>query len=408
MIKILIAILVFGIIIAVHEFGHYIVAKLSDIKVNKFAIGMGPAIFKFKKGETEYSLRLLPFGGFCEMEGEDQTSDNKRAFNNKPIINRIAVIAAGAIMNLILGFILIVISTSISGDRITTTIITKFDKNASSVESGLQVGDEITKINGMTAFTDMDVAYKITTTKDDTFRLEVKRDGEKVVLDDVKIYSYFYVRNIDKSKADEFSPYYSYDEDTKEYTKVNDLGELEKAYYYDSDVKEYVSAVFFEDKDDAHTELQKAESIVDFSVDSEDKNVGTVLSYSFRKTLTIGQMVWSSLVDLVSGKYGMKDVSGPVGIVSVIGKSIDSGVQFKENFLMIMNIAIFITINLGMFNLFPLPALDGGRLFFLIIEAIRRKPIDPEKEGMVHFVGLVIAMLLMLALTFNDILNIIR
>lgn len=408
MIKILIAILVFGIIIAVHEFGHYIVAKLSDIKVNKFAIGMGPAIFKFKKGETEYSLRLLPFGGFCEMEGEDQTSDNKRAFNNKPIINRIAVIAAGAIMNLILGFILIVISTSISGDRITTTIITKFDKNASSVESGLQVGDEITKINGMTAFTDMDVAYKITTTKDDTFRLEVKRDGEKVVLDDVKIYSYFYVRNIDKSKADEFSPYYSYDEDTKEYTKVNDLGELEKAYYYDSDVKEYVSAVFFEDKDDAHTELQKAESIVDFSVDSEDKNVGTVISYSFRKTLTIGQMVWSSLVDLVSGKYGMKDVSGPVGIVSVIGKSIDSGVQFKENFLMIMNIAIFITINLGMFNLFPLPALDGGRLFFLIIEAIRRKPIDPEKEGMVHFVGLVIAMLLMLALTFNDILNIIR
>lgn len=408
MIKILIAILVFGIIIAVHEFGHYIVAKLSDIKVNKFAIGMGPAIFKFKKGETEYSLRLLPFGGFCEMEGEDQTSDNKRAFNNKPIINRIAVIAAGAIMNLILGFILIVISTSISGDRITTTIITKFDKNASSVESGLQVGDEITKINGMTAFTDMDVAYKITTTKDDTFRLEVKRDGEKVVLDDVKIYSYFYVRNIDKSKADEFSPYYSYDEDTKEYTKVNDLGELEKAYYYDSDVKEYVSAVFFEDKADAHTELQKAESIVDFSVDSEDKNVGTVLSYSFRKTLTIGQMVWSSLVDLVSGKYGMKDVSGPVGIVSVIGKSIDSGVQFKENFLMIMNIAIFITINLGMFNLFPLPALDGGRLFFLIIEAIRRKPIDPEKEGMVHFVGLVIAMLLMLALTFNDILNIIR
>lgn len=408
MIKILIAILVFGIIIAVHEFGHYIVAKLSDIKVNKFAIGMGPAIFKFKKGETEYSLRLLPFGGFCEMEGEDQTSDNKRAFNNKPIINRIAVIAAGAIMNLILGFILIVISTSISSDRITTTIITKFDKNASSVESGLQVGDEITKINGMTAFTDMDVAYKITTTKDDTFRLEVKRDGEKVVLDDVKIYSYFYVRNIDKSKADEFSPYYSYDEDTKEYTKVNDLGELEKAYYYDSDVKEYVSAVFFEDKDDAHTELQKAESIVDFSVDSEDKNVGTVISYSFRRTLTVGQMVWSSLVDLVSGKYGMKDVSGPVGIVSVIGKSIDSGVQFKENFLMIMNIAIFITINLGMFNLFPLPALDGGRLFFLIIEAIRRKPIDPEKEGMVHFVGLVIAMLLMLALTFNDILNIIR
>ncbi len=408
MIKILIAILVFGIIIAVHEFGHYIVAKLSDIKVNKFAIGMGPAIFKFKKGETEYSLRLLPFGGFCEMEGEDKNSDNKRAFNNKPIINRIAVIAAGAIMNLILGFILIVISTSISNDRITTTTITKFDKNASSVESGLQVGDEITKINGMTAFTDMDVAYKITTTKDDTFRLEVKRDGKKVVLDDVKIYSYFYVRNIDKSKADEFSPYYSYDEDTNEYTKVNDLGDLERAYYYDSNVKEYVSAVFFEDKDDAYTELQKAESIVDFSVDSEGKNVGTVLSYSFRKTLTIGQMVWSSLVDLVSGKYGMKDVSGPVGIVSVIGKSIDSGVQFKENFLMIMNIAIFITINLGMFNLFPLPALDGGRLFFLIIEAIRRKPIDPEKEGMVHFVGLVIAMLLMLALTFNDILNIIR
>jgi regulator of sigma E protease len=119
-------------------------------------------------------------------------------------------------------------------------------------------------------------------------------------------------------------------------------------------------------------------------------------------------MIWYSLIDLISGKYGMKDISGPIGIVTAIGSSIDYEAHFRDNLLMVMNIAIFITINLGVFNLIPLPALDGGRLFFLIIEAIRRKPIDPEKEGMVHFVGLVIAILLMLVFTFNDILNIIR
>lgn len=408
MIKILIAILVFGVIIAVHEFGHYIVAKLSDIKVNKFAIGMGPAIFKFQKGETEYSLRLLPFGGFCEMEGEDKNSDNKRAFNNKPVINRMAVIAAGAIMNLILGFVLIIISTSINNDKIPTTVIKKFDRNASSVKGGLQIDDEITKINGMKVFTEMDVRYKISTTKDDIFNLEIKRDGKKIILDDVRIYSYLYVRNIDKTDANKFSPYYSYDESTEEHTKLNDIIGLENAYYYDSDVDDYVYARFFEDREDVNTELQKAESILDFYTGYQEKSLGTVLNYSLRKTITFGQVIWSSLIDLVSGKYGMKDVSGPVGIVSAIGGSIDSSKQIKENLLMLMDIAVFITINLGVFNLLPLPALDGGRLFFLFIEAVRGKPIDPEREGMVHFVGLAIAMFLMLILTFNDIFKIIR
>lgn len=408
MIKILIAILVFGLIIAVHELGHFIVAKLNDIKVNKFAIGMGPVIIKFKKGETEYSLRLLPFGGFCEMEGADETSSNERAFNNKPVINRMAVIAAGAIMNLMLGFVLIFASLLISNDKITTTVVTKFDRNASSVEGGLQVGDKITKINGMTVFTDMDLAYKITTTKDYTFDLEVRRNGKKVVLDDVKIYSYYYIRNVDRSKADDFSPYYTYNENTKEFTELRDITGLERAYYYDSNVNDYVYAIFFENRDNVNTDLQKGERYIDFSVDYQEKSFGSILSYSCRKTLTVGQMIWYSLIDLISGKYGMKDISGPIGIVTAIGSSIDYEAHFRDNLLMVMNIAIFITINLGVFNLIPLPALDGGRLFFLIIEAIRRKPIDPEKEGMVHFVGLIIAILLMLVFTFNDILNIIR
>lgn len=339
--SIIVAIVIFGIIIAIHEFGHFAVAKLSGVKVNEFSLGMGPCIFKKKKGETQYSLRLLPIGGYCAMEGEDSASDNERAFCNKSVPKRIAIVVAGAAMNLILGFILLVITTVINAP-ITTTQVSWFEDNAVSESTGLKIGDEIIKCNGMSIFTDMDLSYQFQTDEDAKFDLVVKRDGEKMELDEV------------------------------EFAK-ND-GVLH----------------------------------IDFKVSPQSANPLTVASYAARKTLSYGRLIYISLGDLIGGTYHINDLSGPVGIVDAIGDVIseetqESSIDWAALFNSILSMAAFITINVGLFNLLPLPALDGGRLVFLIIEAIRRKPVKPEHEGMVHFIGIALLMLLMVVVTFNDI-----
>ncbi|MBE6855509.1 MAG: peptidase [Ruminococcus sp.] len=346
MVDILIAILVFGVIIAVHEFGHFAVAKACGIRVNQFAIGMGPAIFKFQRGETEYALRLLPIGGYCAMEGEDSESTDDRAFRKKSVPKRIAVVVAGAAMNLLLGFVLVLITTCLS-DLVPSTTISRFHKDdagnsvATSEQCGLQVDDKILSINGMRVFTDGDISYKLSYTEDPTFDLVVERNGEKVTLNDV--------------------------------TFLN----------------------------------TKTEGRLDFGIYGYEKTPLNVLSYSFRETISIGRMIWMSLFDLITGKYGFHDLSGPVGIVTAIGDAASTGTTIKQHLQSLIPMMSMITINVGIFNLLPLPALDGGRLIFLIVEAIRRKPVKPEHEGLVHIIGLVLLFVLMIAVTFNDIKNLI-
>ena len=357
-IKILTAIIIFGVLVAIHEFGHFSVAKLCGIKVNEFAIGMGPKIFGFRKGETLYSLRLLPVGGFCAMEGEDEASDNERAFVNKYITKRMAVIVAGAFMNIILGFVLVAVTTCMQ-EKIPQVKIADFRTGASSQECGLQKDDEILQINGMHILTDSDISYKLSNTKDDNFTVVVRRNGEKITLENVKFYyTYNYY-------ADEKSGSYVRVENPDEYTGTQ--------------------------------ELKTAESRFDFLVSSESKNVLSVAGYSVKETLSIGRLIWISLIDLLSGKYGISDMSGPVGLATAIGQATTLGMDY------LLNLVTFITINLGIFNLLPFPALDGGRFVFLVVEAIRRKPIPPEKEGMVHFIGLALFMLLTIVVTFSDI-----
>jgi len=361
-INILIAIILFGVIIAVHEFGHFIVAKLSDIKVNKFAIGMGPKIFKFTKGETEYSLRLLPIGGFCAMEGEDTGSEDNRAFFKKPIKNRFAVLVAGATMNLILGLIIVIISTSIT-ENMGSNIISDFRENAKSQQTGLQKGDEIISINGMRILTENDIAYKLQNTDDKTYDVVVKRNGEKINLNDVEFYYSFY-------------------------------------YYIDEEKNSYVT---FKDKSEYNgdKELSLAEYKIDFTINITEKSFLSVMNYSVRDSLSKGRMIWISLIDLIRGKYGINDLSGPVGIVGVIGETAAIGMD------QLLSLMAFISINVGIFNLLPLPALDGGKVVFLLIEFIRGKRIPPEKEGIVHFIGLALLMLLMVVISFNDIQKLI-
>lgn len=355
--SILVAILIFCIIVVIHEFGHFIVAKLCGIKVNKFAVGMGPVLFKHQKGETEYSIRLLPIGGFCAMEGEDESSDDNRAFNNKSIPKRFAVLVAGATMNIILGFIILIITTSMA-EKIPSCTIKEFrNDNTSSQASGLQEGDKILSINGMSILTDTDLSYKISNTADNDFTVVVKRDGEKVTLNNVKFY-------------------YQY------------------KYYVDEENNSYVMV---DDSYNGSEEVKIAESRFDFYVEAVHKNPITVLSYAFRDTISTGRLIYISLIDLLTGKYGFEDMSGPVGVVSAISEA--SAVSWTS----VLRLSTFLTINIGIFNLLPLPALDGGRILFLIIEAIRRKPIPREKEGLIHAIGLMLFFALMIFVTIQDI-----
>lgn len=340
--KIVIAIIVFGVIIAVHEFGHFFAAKLCGIRVNEFAIGMGPAIFKKQKGETKYSLRVFPIGGYCAMEGEDTNSEDDRAFNNKPTLQKIAVLVAGAAMNILLGFIIIVIMVSTGGTILSNTV-SSFRENSVSESTGLKVDDKILKINGTTIFVDSDIVYKLTTDTDGIVSMEVLRDGKKVQINNVKFLT----------------------------TKAS------------ADAQQQIT--------------------IDFTVYPKEKTFINVMDYSIKRTAYVARLIWLSLVDLLSGKYGFNELSGPVGIVGVIGTAMSQSKVFVENLRMVMNIVIFITINVGIFNLLPLPALDGGRIFFRIGEAITRKRIKPETEGTIHFVGLALLMLLMLVVTFNDV-----
>ena len=347
-VSILIAVLVFFLIVVLHEFGHFIVAKLCGVKVNQFAIGMGPVLLKKQGKETEYSLRLFPIGGYCAMEGEDDSSADSRAFRAKPVWQRILVVLAGPVMNLILGFVLVICTTLLYGD-IATLRVADFrthpdtgESVASSEQSGLQVDDEILRIDGMRILTDTDLTYKLQTCESDTMEVVVLRDGKKVTLPAVTF------RNT-----------------------YND-GRL------------------------------------DFYVYAQRLTVWRVIRYSFLETISTGRLIWSSLRDLLSGKYGFHDLSGPVGIVTTIGEAASYGETFRQHLTSVLSLASFITVNVGVFNLLPIPALDGARLVFLVIEGIRRKPIPPEREGLVHMIGMALLMLLMVAVTFQDIANLIR
>ena len=330
----LVAVLVFLVLILIHEIGHLIAAKAVGVKVNEFSVGFGPKILAKKFGETTYMLKAVPFGGYCAMEGEDEDSTDSRAFCNKRAWQRAIVIVAGAVFNLLLGFI-IVAATLLPQERFATTTVAEFRENSVSSQYGLKAGDEIVRVDGRRVFTTQDLGYTFTGVKEGTVDMTVVRNGRKVELEDVKFAS------------------------------------------EEIDGIEYIT--------------------VDFYVEGIDNTPLSFLSQSFKTTLSYGRVVWFSLIDLITGKYGISAVSGPVGVTSVISESVKQGLG---NLWPIMAL---ITVNLGIFNLLPLPALDGGRLLFVIIEMIFRKPVPAKYEGIVHTAGFLLLILLMLFITAKDI-----
>ena len=342
---ILMAILFFGVIIGLHELGHFLSAKLFGVKVNEFSLGMGPAIFKKQKGETKYALRLLPIGGYVSMEGEDDASDDERAFCNKKWWKKFIIVVAGAVMNLVLGFVFVIILTSMD-TLIGTTQIHSFYENATSAQYGLEAGDTIKEINGTNIYSSRDISYALQRDEDGIYDFTVVRNGSKVEIPDVHFE-----------------------------TKPGENG---------------------------HNTI-----VFDFVIVGIEKTPLNVLSTAFLDTVSTARLVWLTLFDLVTGHYGLNDISGPVGTVSIIAETTSQAVATGAGFDTVIYIMALISINIGVFNLLPIPALDGGRLFFIIIEAIRKKPIPAKYEGYIHAAGFALLLLLMVIITFNDIKNLI-
>jgi len=338
---IIIAFLAFSLLIFVHELGHFLAAKWGGIQVNEFALGMGPKIISFVRGETRYSLRLFPIGGFCAMEDGEEDDENPRAFNNANLHKRALALAAGSAMNLLLGFILLVI-LSANLHLIGTNQINRFHEGATS-NKWLMEGDVITRINGNRVRTSNDVIYQFSRARSGVLEMEVIRDGERTQLSGVT----FQMREI-----------------------------------------EGVSFL-----------------INDFIFVGVELTPGNVMTNAVNWTSSVIRLVWGSLVDLVTGRFGFNQISGPIGVTGAIGGAVASGLEtgFREGMMQLMYLISLISVNLAIFNLLPFPALDGGRLIFLGIEGIRRKPVPAKYETVVNAVGFLLLIGLAIAATVNDV-----
>ena len=437
---IVIAVLLFELIIFCHEFGHFITAKKSGVLVNEFALGMGPKIFGFKKGETQYSFRLFPIGGYCALEGEDEESENPRAFNNAKVWKRMIIIIAGAVMNILLGFIMM-FAIVVQSPEYAGTTVDGFSELSFSAHSGLMKGDKITKLNDYSIWNSRDLSFAVATTdwkevdgttveifKEDCalnlcglygeFANDKDKKYTKSQLSEVytilKKGCYEISRTSSKDDAmDVMEHYFAEMNNTlgiKKY-KVPEIEERKtrKRYVADVEVERNGKTVFLKDVQFyTYLESKDAEKpsvAIDFYVDSIPKNFGTVLEQTGSQTVSTVRMVWSSLIGMVQGKFSLKDISGPVGITSAITQVASDGLKtsFLDAFNNILVMMMLITVNLGIVNMLPFPALDGGRFVFLIIEAVFHKPIPRKVERIVNGVGLGILLLFILLITLKDI-----
>lgn len=332
--------------IFIHEFGHFFTAKLCGIQVNEFAIGMGPTLFHFQKGETRYALRLFPIGGFCAMEGENEESPNERAFNQKPVWKRFLVVMMGAVMNLLLGLILMMILL-LQQSAFSSTTISQFSDNSAMQAAGLQTGDTFVSVDGYRIYGDKDLTFSLATANPDSVDIIVNRGGQSVTFQNVKLNS----------------------------QTING--------------KSYVS--------------------LDFYVKPIPKNLGTLISKSVQDTISTVRLVWFSLIGMLTGKFGLNDLAGPVGAAQAIGEAVTSGLaqSFVSGLNNVFYMMMLLSVNLGVFNLLPFPALDGGKLLVLVVEGIRRKPLNQKYVGWVETAGLCILIGFMVLITYSDIIRLI-
>ena len=329
---VLCVILIFGLIVFIHEFGHFITAKLFGVTVHEFAIGMGPKLFGKQKGDTFYSVRLIPMGGYVKMEGEDEDSDSEGAFSKKKPWQRFIILFAGAFMNLVLGFSLLVTYNAVDPNltAIPTMEVVALQEGMGAEKAGILPGDVIVKVDGSRIHTHLDLNLALN--EKESVSVLVDRGGEKM----------------------NFS----------------------------------VPVTVVDNR-----------ALLGFSRNTREKTIGNLISYSYFEAFSIVKMTYQSFFGMFTGSVSVDQMSGPVGIVNEIGTAVKSG------FLDVLFIALLISLNLGVVNLLPFPALDGGRIVFVLWEIITRKKVKPEHEGIIHFIGFVLLILLVLYVTKNDIVR---
>lgn len=338
--NILISLFIFGLIIAFHELGHFLLAKKNGIRVEEFCLGLGPTLIGKQIGETFYSLKLLPFGGACMMTGEDEESPDERAFNNKSVLARMSVVFAGPFFNFVMAFLFSVILISMIGSDV--PVLSAVQEDSPAAVAGLQAGDEITAINGSRIHNFREISYYFMLEEDTGYvELTYKRDG--------------------KTHHAEMAP--AYDEEAKAYR----IGIMSQGYVKLSPLK--------------------------------------TIQYSFYEVRCQIKITLQSLKQLIAGRFGLKDVSGPVGIVSMIGETYSTAREYGWLVVLqsMLNLTILLSANLGVMNLLPIPALDGGRLVFLFIEGIRGKALNSNYEGKIHYVGLILLLTIMVLVMLKDI-----
>lgn len=339
------AIFVFSVIIFVHELGHFIFARVFGVTVHEFAIGMGPKIFSWRKDKIMYSVRAIPMGGFCAMEGENGESDDEGALGGKPWYQRLVILAAGAGMNVILGFIisiaLITVTARMSNAVTVPSVGSVYE--ASDAAEFLKEGDRIVRVGNTRVNIVRDINFALQQNGNKPINITVKRDG-RLLSKTVKPYEV------------------KYTDGTEGY-------------------------------------------VIGFTPASVSVTPLSVVREAFYQTIWMGKIVFVSLGMMFNGKAKISDMSGPVGVVSAMNESAQAGGGGIGGLLNLLFLSGFISVNLGIVNLLPIPALDGGRIFFTLIEAVRRKPIPPEKEGIVHLIGFALLIALMLFATWNDILR---
>ena len=338
---ILIAILVFGFMIFIHELGHFMFAKKFGVAINEFSIGMGPKIFsKQGKDGVMYSLRLLPIGGYVAMEGEDEESDHPDSYNKKAPWKRFIIVIAGAMMNILVSVLIFFIIT-LCTPRFGTTVIYDFAKDSTSDDTGLKINDKIVEINGANVYTAGDLSYEINMNGGEAVTVTVIRNGEKITLSSVRFPTY-------ESQGVTFG-------------------------------------------------------VPDFTVYGENRSFSSVLKNTFHTCKFSVKSVWDSIAGLISGKYGLEQVSGPVGITDAMSTAAKTGGAQTFFYLVAL-----IGMNLGIMNLLPIPALDGGTLLLTFIEMVTKKKLPPRIENGIRAVGFALIMLLAIVLIFKDTIFLIK
>ncbi len=347
------AILLFSFLIFIHELGHFVAAKLSGVQVNEFALFMGPAIFKKQVGETLYSIRCIPVGGYCAMEGEDTDSDNPRSFGSAKWWKRLIILVAGAFMNFVVG-VLIMVIVYMPAKQFVVPVISSFESYSTvNQEGGLQVGDKILELDGEKIYTQSDFSMILAMNPGDVHDIVVERAGDKVVLNDFEM-----------------------------------------------------------QRHEVAGENGKTSMMLGMNFTIVDADLGGKLNYAWCSSLNTVRTVRMSLQMLITGKANLQDMAGPVAIVQLMSETAESSDTVMDATLNMLYFGAFIAINLAVMNMLPVPALDGGRVVALLlttaIEKVTKKKIDPKYEGYIHGVGMILLLGLMALVMFKDIFTIIK